>query len=85
MIIYRIFVKVNYKDTMRDADDIQITELGYKSESKLDEAKVIAENFIRDKFFHTNTKLTENNDGSFSATDFCSWGATIKIQPITVD
>ena len=79
-MLYRIFKSVNYADTWRDADDIHITELGYKN--SLDDAKSVANDYIKKHFFHKNTELRECKDGSFSATDFCSYGETIKIQPI---
>lgn len=82
-MLYRIFKSVNYADTWRDADDIHITELGYKN--SLDDAKSVANDYIKKHFFHKNTELREYKDGSFSATDFCSYGKTIKIQPIKED
>ena len=82
-MIYRIFKSVNYADTCRDANDICITELGYKN--SLDDAKLVANDYIKKHFFHKDTELRECKEGSFSATDFCSYGATIKIQPIKAD
>ena len=82
-MLYRIFKSVNYADTCRDADDIHITELGYKN--NLDDAKLVANDYIKKHFFHKNTELRKHKDGSFSATDFCSYGKTIKIQPIKGD
>lgn len=83
IIMYRIFVSVNYADTCRDRDDIHITELCCKKQ--LPDAKKIAEKYIKNEFIRTDTKLFENKDGSFSATDFCSYGETITIQPIIAD
>lgn len=82
MTIYRIYRRVNYADTCRDPDDIRIEELGYKI--NLEEAKKIAKKYIKDNFFKKDTVLHENNDGSWSGTDFCSYGATVIIQPIEV-
>lgn len=82
-MIYRVFKSVNYADTCIDADDIHITELGYKN--SLDDAKSVANDYIKKHFFHKDTELRKNKDGSFSATDFCSYGETIEIQPIEVD
>ena len=83
IMIYRVFKIVDYADTCRDADDIRITELGYKN--SLDDAKSVANDYIKKYFFHKDTELRKCKDGSFSATDFRSYGATIKIQPIKVD
>jgi hypothetical protein len=83
IMIYRIFKTVNYADTCRDADDIHITELGYKS--NLEDAKSVANKYIKEHFFHKDTELREYKYGTIGATDFCSYGATIEIQPIVVD
>ena len=82
-MIYRVFKSVNYADTCRDADNIHITELGYKN--SLDDAKSIANNYIKKHFFNKDTELRKCKDGSFSATDFCSYGETIEILPIKVE
>ena len=83
IMIYRIFKIVDYADTCRDSNDIHITELGYKN--SLDDAKLVANDYIKKHFFHKDTELRKCKEGSFSATDFCSYGATIEIQPIKAD
>jgi hypothetical protein len=82
-MIYKIFTIVNFAETCRDKDDIQITELGYKKNLK--DAKKVANDYIQEEFFRKETKLHKNKDNSFSATDLCSFGETIIIQPIIMD
>lgn len=79
---YRIYTSRNLADTCRDADDIHIEELGYRIE--LEDAKKLAYDYIKDRFFADNkdNKLYEHKDGSFSAFNFCSYGETIYIKPI---
>jgi hypothetical protein len=79
---YKIYTERNLADTSRDPDEIVIEELGYKH--NLDDAKLIASDYIKTRFFHKNTELIENRNGSFSATDFSSYGATIIIKPIII-
>jgi hypothetical protein len=81
-MIYRIYKRINYSDTIRDPDDICVTELGYKQ--KLKDAIEIAEEYIKEHFINSNTKLHKNEDGSYGALDFCSYGAYIEIQPINL-
>lgn len=79
-MIYRIYTETNFADTCRDPDEIQIVELGYKKNLK--DALKIANNYIKTKFFHNDTKLRLNQDGSYSAVDFRSYGAKIVVKPI---
>mgnify|MGYP001769064602 CR=1 FL=1 len=80
---YKIYTSVNYADTCRDPDDIHFKDLGYKNE--LEDAIILANNYIKNHFFHKDTQLIEHKNGSFSATDFCSYGKTIIIEPIKID
>ncbi len=82
MITYRIYTRQNLADTSRDPDNIIIRELGYKSDLKT--AMVVTNTYIKSNFFHENTKLRKNKDDSYSATDFCSYGETIYLQPIKI-
>lgn len=79
---FRIYVYYNAADTSRDPDDIHTTELGYKNKEK--DAVKLANDFIKNKFFHKDTKLNKTKKG-YSATDFCSYGSTIKIEEIQID
>ena len=81
-LIYRIYKEVNAADTCRDADDISTTELGYV-EGK-ENALLFAEKYIKNHFFCKNIKLTECSEGSYTATDFCSYGDTIYVKPIKI-
>ena len=82
-MVYRIYTSRNLADTTKDPDDYIINELGYKH--NLDDAKLVANEYIKTQFFHKDTELSENKNGSISATDFCSYGVTIMIIPIVVD
>ena len=78
-MIYRIYTRVNAADTMRDPDDIHITELGCSDDLAM--AKMFAKKYIKEHFFHKDTELYESN-GTIRATDFCSYGATLVIEPM---
>ncbi len=81
---YRIYTEVNYADTCRDADDIHITELGYRN--KLADALLLANDFIKNNFFHKDTELHENKgENLYEATDFCSYGKTIYVKQIQIE
>lgn len=80
---YRIYTKINLADTCRDPDEIVITELGYKH--KLEDAKQLANDYIKESFFRKDMVLEERKDGTYSATDFCSYGVTIIVEPINID
>lgn len=79
---YKIYTRRNLADTMRDPDEIVIEDLGYKH--SLEAAKSVANDYINKRFFHKDTKLMERKDGTYSATDFCSYGATIIVESITI-
>jgi hypothetical protein len=79
---YKIYTRRNLADTTRDPDQIQIDELGYRN--NLEDAKILANDYIRTSFFHKDTKLRENKNGLCTATDFCSYGATIIVEPIEI-
>jgi hypothetical protein len=79
---YRIYTRRNFADTMRDPDEIEINDLGYRHNLK--DAKKVANDYIKKRFLNENTKLTKIKDGKYSATDFCSYGATIIIEPIAI-
>lgn len=83
MIAYRIYSKVNCADTWYDPDDIHITELGYKQ--SLEDALELVQKRISSHFFRKDAKISKRNDGSFEAVDFCSYGATVIIEPITLE
>jgi len=84
VICFRIYKQVNYADTCRDADDIRVTEISYKN--KLEDAIVVANNYIRKNFFHKDTELHKCKDSNnYQATDFCSYGETIYIEEINID
>lgn len=68
---------------MRDPDDIHITELGYKQ--SLEDAIEFVQARILSHFFRKDAKISKRNDGSFEAVDFCSYGATVIIEPITLE
>ncbi len=79
---YRIYTERNLADTTRDPDEMVVEELGYKHE--LEDAKSIVNDYIEKRFFHKDTPIRERKDGTFTATDFCSYGATIIIEPIII-
>lgn len=81
-MLYRIYTEVNCADTFRDADDIRQTELGVSDD--IEKAKKFAIDYIKKNFFHKDTKLVETKDGGFVATDFCSYGQTIRIKKMKV-
>jgi hypothetical protein len=80
MEVFRIYKTVNYADTTRDADDIETTELGLMADEK--EAVEIAKTYIKHNFAVRNTKLNKYKNGFYTATDFCSYGATICIEKL---
>lgn len=81
---YKVFTKVNYADTCRDADDIHCENLGYKNELK--DAVKLANDYIKEHFFHKETELRKSSDSIiYTATDFCSYGKTINIEEIKID
>jgi len=75
--MYRILKEINAADTWRDPDNICTTELGCTE--ILEEAKSIANEYIKNKFFSKDVKLRELEDGSFYACDFCSYGVSLHI------
>lgn len=79
---YRVLRSLNYADTTRDEPIIETTELDVKD--NLDDAIVVAKNYINKHFVSTSTELKKQADGNYSATDFCSYGATITIQKIII-
>lgn len=79
---YRVYTERNLADTTRDPDEIVINELGYRH--NLEDAKSIANDYIKTGFFHSDTILKEREDGSYSATDFSSYGATVIVEPIII-
>lgn len=79
---YRIYTERNLADTTRDPDEMVYEELGYKFD--LDEAKSVANNYIKKMFFHKDTELKERKSGTYAATDFASYGATVIVEPITI-
>ena len=83
MKAYKIYTVRNLADTIRDHDDIVTTELGYTR--KLEVAIHKAKDYIANSFFHKDTDLKKSSDGSYSATDFCSYGATIRIEVIDIE
>ena len=83
MTIYKVSTKTNYADSWRDPDDIVIVELGYKQ--NLDDALLIANNYISHHFLDKNEKLRKNDKGNYWATDFRSYGTTIYVDCINFD
>lgn len=79
-MIYRIYTAVNEADTSRDPDQWSYKELGATHD--LDKAKVAAMRYIKENFFHKDTQLYEYEGGEFRAIDFCSYGATLIIEPM---
>lgn len=81
---YKIYTQQNLADTCRDPDDYVYDTLGYRND--LNEAILVAENFIKTRFFHKDTKLRarEPNEEAevYHATDFCSYGKTIIIKEV---
>ena len=75
--MYRIYTKCNLADTWRDPDDIRIVDIGYRS--TIEEAKSVAEKYIKEHFFDPTAKLKETEDGGYYAVDFRSYGVTIII------
>jgi len=76
---YRIYRSINIADTCCAPDKFYITELG---EAKtLGEAKRVAKEYIENHFSHNSVKLVQNPDGTFSATDFCSYPTTVVVEP----
>lgn len=78
---YKVYTMVNYAETSKDADDIVTQEIAYKD--KLEDALDVANKFIKEKFFHKNTELKKVGQ-NYEATDFCSWGKTIIVEPINI-
>ena len=78
---YRIYRYVNCADTCRDADDIITTEMGYKK--SVDDALLIANDYIKNHFFHKDTVLHKSGN-NYRATDFCSYGVTICVDEIII-
>lgn len=76
---YKIYTKRNLADTSRDPDDIVIEKLAYRN--SLDEAKQYANDYIKEKFLGVQP-LKEYKDGSYRATNFCSYGETIIIEKV---
>lgn len=81
-VVYKVFTSVNYADTSRDADNIHTNVLGNKR--NLEDAKELANKYIKKNFSHKNTNLVKYKDGTYGATDFRSYGETITIEPIKI-
>ena len=81
-MIYRIYTEQNLADTSRDPDQIITNELGYKY--SLEDAKSLANEYIKQNFFNKDTELRNNVKGTYTAHDYCSYGVTITIQPINI-
>jgi len=79
---YKIWTSYNSADTCRDADDIHTEELGYKNE--LEDAFIVANNYIKKYFLHKDTKLSKVSINEWQATDFCSYGSTIYVKKIKI-
>lgn len=79
---YKIYTERNLADTSRDPDQIVNEDLGYVH--NLENAKKIASDYIKKRFFHKDTELLKRKDGTHTATDFCSYGATIIVKPIEI-
>jgi len=79
---YRIYTERNLADTTRDPDEMVYEELGYKFD--LDEAKLVANDYIKTRFFHKDTELKKRNNVTYTATDFASYGATVIVESITI-
>jgi len=79
---YRIYTEVNLADTTRDQDEMFYEEIGYKLD--LYEAKLVAKEYIKTRFFHKDTELKKRNNGTYTATDFASYGVTLIIESITI-
>lgn len=78
--MYRVYTEVNYADTWRDPDDFHHNEIGYYAD--LYSAQDAAVRYIRDRFFHSDTKLTLHEDGTYRAVDCTSWGAMVVIRGV---
>lgn len=79
---YRIYTYYNAADTCRDPDDIHTEELGYKNE--LEDALIVANNYIKKHFLHKDTELIKIGKNEWHATDFCSYGSTIIVKKIII-
>lgn len=77
---YKIYTKRNLADTSRDKDNMVVEELAFRT--SLDEARQYANDYIKKKFFHKGIQLKEYRDGSFRATNLCSYGETIIVEKI---
>lgn len=81
---YKIYTEQNLADTCRDPDDYVYNTIGY---CKHENAAIsLAETFIKEHFFHKDTKLkllpSNKNNHVYRATDFCSYGKTIIIEEV---
>lgn len=81
---YKIYTQVNLADTSRDPDDYIYSTLGYRK--NIIEAMMLADEYINTRFTDKNTmlrKVPPNKEKIlYTATDFCSYGATIMIKEI---
>lgn len=77
---YRIYTRVNYAETWRDADDIHIDHLGFKQD--LDAAMDVANDYIKNHFVHKDTKLAKHGK-DYTATDFISFGKTVVVERLS--
>lgn len=81
---YKIYTKANLADTSRDPDEYVYEQLGYKN--NLDDAVKTANEHIKKRFFRKDTELRKGEGNIvFTALDFCSYGARIIIEEITID
>lgn len=79
--MFHVLVYANFAETWRDPDDYQIVKnFGYFE--SFEDSKAVAEKFISKWFLHTETPLTEREDGTWRATDFCSFGRTVVLQSV---
>jgi len=83
MIIYKIYKEMNAADTWRDPDDICIVELGYKQ--SLEDALTLVQEYIDKSFYQKGAEIHKSTNGSYYAIDVCSYGWTVKVNPIEVE
>jgi hypothetical protein len=82
MIIYKVHTERNLADTSREPDNIVTKEICHKGFET--DAISVMEEYIKKNFFHKDTQPIKTSYG-WSATDFCSYGETIRITKINVE
>lgn len=78
---YKVYIWFNAADTCRDPDDICVVKTKYLPSLK--EAKKYAKTYIKENFFHENTKLIRIKKDNYRAVDFCSYGKILELTKVS--